>query len=127
MIKLSEFRAEPDPESVVINIENAWINLYEDREFGGRFLSILGRKESTFPDYGKLFVQGSGFDNKVSSVKYQIPQGLSYRLYHDKSFAGDRLGEDYIKLEGTGRIQEIADLNTAFPKLENQISSSQYV
>jgi len=127
MIKLSEFRAEPDPKSEVANIDNAWINLYEDRDFGGRCLSVLGRRESTLPDYGKLFVQGGGFDNKVSSVKYQIPQGFTYRLYQNKSFAGEQQGQDVIDLNGTGKIQKISNLKAKFPNLENKISSSQYV
>ncbi len=127
MIRFSEFRAELDPQSVIDKPENAWISLYEDREFGGRRLSVLGSRESSFPDYGKLFVQGGGFDNKASSVKFQIPQGLTYRLYRDRSFSGDRPNEDFIDLTGTGSIQAIVDFKADFPNLENKISSSQYV
>jgi hypothetical protein len=126
-IRFSEFRPEPDPRLLINKPASAWINLYEEREFGGRRLSILGSREASFSDFGKLLVQGNGFDNKVSSIKYQIPQGQVYRLYRAKFFAGEQASEDYIDLRGTGKIQEIRDLNADFPKLENKISSSQYV
>lgn len=126
-IRFAEFRSTPDPASVIDDIQKAWIDLFEEPKFGGRRLSILGEKESGIADYGKIFVQGGDFNDKVSSVKYQIPSGYVYRLYKDKAFKGNRLGEDFLELVGTGRVKMTEDFRAESEKFENKISSSRFI
>lgn len=127
-IRFAEFRSQPDPaEHVIDNIENSWIDLFEEPKFGGARLSILRKKESSIRDYSKIFVQGGGFDKKASSVRYQIPPGYVYRLYKNKSFVGQSPGKDFIDLEGTGKVEEIEDLKAKNKNFDNKISSSRYL
>jgi hypothetical protein len=125
-IRFAEFRCQPDDESVINDLEKAWIDLYENPHFTGRRLSILGTREANIDDYGSVFAQGHGFDNRVSSVQYQIPPGHEYRLYKYKFFRGELPDEDYIKLIGTGRVEEIPDFKTSHEKIADSISSSKY-
>ncbi|MFB0565301.1 MAG: hypothetical protein ACETWK_06430 [Candidatus Aminicenantaceae bacterium] len=126
-IKFMEFRSLPDQKSEIQDIQDAWIDLYEEPNCGGRRLSVVGMRESMIPDYSKLFVQGGGFNDKVSSVKYQIPHRYKYRLYKDKAFVGHQAGEDFIDLKGKGKIERILDFKSTFRNFDNKVSSSRYI
>ncbi len=128
MIRLTEFSSEPDRNAPKIEkIADARIDLFEHERFRGRRLSVIGKTGARLPDYGKLFVEGSGFDDRVSSVRYQIPRGHKYRLYKDKAFAGRKSGTDYIDLVGSGAVEEIANLKHKPHSFGDKISSSQYI
>ena len=120
--RLSEFRAEPDPSVPVSSIASAWIELYEHENFRGRRLTILGRGESSFRDYSKISVQGSGFNDRVSSARWQIPGSNTYRLYKNKDFEGE-----HFDLAGTGQVGEIGDLSANPHNFGDVVSSSRYV
>jgi hypothetical protein len=121
VIKFNEFRPPTKPpKKTVTKPQDGWMELFEDTYFGGRFLTITGEKESSITDYGKIRVQGSGFNDKVSSAKFQLPAGATYRLFKDKDFKGK-----LIDLVGTGNVEEIADFKTR--KIERKVSSSRFV
>jgi hypothetical protein len=120
VIKFNEFRPPTKPtKKTITRPEDGWMELFEDTYFGGRFLTITGTKDSTIADYGKIRVQGSGFNDKVSSVKFQLPAGVTYRLFKDNSFKGE-----LIDLVGTGQVEEIADFKGR--KIERKVSSSRF-
>ncbi|HSG81505.1 MAG TPA: hypothetical protein VLC48_04585 [Gemmatimonadota bacterium] len=123
-IRLTEFRTLEHPETVDA-LTDAWIELFEHKDFEGRRLTVLGRSESKIEDYDKVRVQGGSFNDKVSSVRFQIPAGQVYRLYKDARFRGDKPGKDYIDLEGTGKVETISDL--AQMNFGDKVSSSRYV
>ncbi len=126
-VRFSEFSSRPDPETAITDMRQAWIELYEHDTFRGRRLGIAGTDESSIPDYRAIYVQGGDFDDKVSSVRYQIPEGKTYRLYRDVRFAGTRRGEHFIDLKGKGTMVEEKDLKRSHRKFGDKVSSSQYV
>ena len=122
-IHFSEFRAQPavdaDP---ITEPAKAWIDLFEDKAFGGHCLSLAGRADNDYRRYEQLHVEGSHFNDKVSSVRFQIPAGLTYSLFKDTDFAGAQRN-----LVGTGRVVEIVDLGaTGEGLMGDQVSSSRW-
>jgi hypothetical protein len=121
VIKFNEFRPPTKlTKKTVTKPEDGWMELFEHTYFGGRSLTITGTKDSTIADYGKIRVQGSGFNDKASSVKFQLPAGVTYRFFKDKDFKGK-----LIDLVGTGKVEEIADFKAR--KIERKVSSSKFV
>jgi hypothetical protein len=120
VVKFNEFRPPTKPTmNMVTKPEDGWIELFEKTYFSGRFLTITSTKDSSIADYGKIRAQGSGFNDKVSSVKFQLPTGATYRLFKDKDFKGK-----LIDLVGTGKVEEIADFKAG--KIERKVSSSRF-
>ncbi len=120
-IHLAEFRAEvPDDAPPINDIESAWIDLFEETGFRGRRLSIYALRDDPIPDYSNIRVQDEPFGDKVSSVRFQIPNGRTYALFEDHDFGGASL-----KLEGTGKVVVIPDLATV--GFDEQVSSSKYL
>ncbi len=105
----------------ITRIQEAWIELYDDRNFKDRRLTILGGSSSTsIKNYKKIRVEGKGgFGDKVSSVRWQIPRGYTYRLYEHDSYRGKT-----INLVGTGTIKEIPNLRSK--GFNDKVSSSRY-
>ncbi len=84
--------------------EEGWIELFDDKNFTDRRLSLYGRSDP-IADYKTITVEGQrGFGDKVSSGRYQLPRGTVYRLYQDDHFGGT-----YRDLVGTGHVEEIPD------------------
>jgi hypothetical protein len=122
-IQFSEFRGQTafdaDP---ITETANAWIDLFEDKTFGGHCLSLSGRAGNDFRRYEQLHVEGNHFNDKVSSVRFQIPAGLTYALFKDADYGGMQ-----HNLVGTGRVVEIADLSAPGEGLGgDQVSSSRW-
>lgn len=115
-------RSEPEIES----IDEAWIDLYEHKAFRGRRLSILGRQDEAIRNYKKISVEGKDFGDKVSSVRYQIPAGHTYRLFRDADFKPSKRRPNHLDLVGTGRVDEIEDLEVA-EDFDEEVSSSRYL
>ena len=65
-------------------------------------------------------MQGSGFEDKVSSVRFQLPKGVDYVLYRHRRFEGDSL-----VLHGTGFVEEIKNLHRDYD-FGDEVSSSRY-
>jgi len=109
IIRLTEFREEtPNTAPEVTDPRHGWIDLFEHRQFAGRRLSLLGGRGGRIPHYGKITVQGSTFENLVSSARWQLPRGTSYVLYRKRDFASPKL-----VLTGTGKVEAIPDLSRA--------------
>ncbi|NIM52304.1 MAG: hypothetical protein GTO22_24175 [Gemmatimonadales bacterium] len=124
-IRFAEFRARPDPASVVTDLADAWVDLYEHDKFRGRRLSVYGTDEAAIANYREIYVQDGDFNERVSSVRYHIPNGWRYRLYREPDFAGTRANRDYLDLRGTGVAEEIANLKRR--KFGDAVSSSRFV
>jgi len=127
LIRFAEFKSHPD--RLVTKINDAWIELFEDREFRGKRLNIVGNRDSDsrFPDYNAIQVQGIGFDNALSSARFQLPRGSKYRLFKEKNFVGNRPNIDFVDLDGTGEVVEIPRFGDAPFKFDERVSSSRYV
>jgi hypothetical protein len=120
--RFAEFPARPDPDVPVSDLARAWVDLFEHDTFRGGRLGIYGTDESVIPDYRQIFVRGNDFDEIVSSIRYQIPEGHTYRLYKDPAFGGS-----FTDLKGKGTMVEIPDLKRSRRRFGDQISSSRYV
>ena len=106
LIRFNEFRGLTQAtKRRVSRIEDSWIELFEKKFFDGRFLTLRGSDACDIADFGEMRVQGSGFDNKVRSVRFQLPIGAKYRLFRRTDFKAK-----IIDLIGTGGVSEIADL-----------------
>jgi len=106
LIRFNEFRGLTQPSTrQVSQIKDGWIELFEKKFFDGRFLTLRGSDAFEIADFGEMRVQGSGFDNKVRSVRFQLPIGAKYRLFRRTDFKAK-----IIDLIGTGGVSEIADL-----------------
>lgn len=122
-IRLTEFRQDlPITAPAITDLADAWIDLFEHKAFRGRRLTILGNRDATIPSYDKILVQDRAFGDAVSSVRYQLPAGTSYRLFRDDNFKP--LAQGSLVLRGDGGVHEITDLSSQ--KLNESISSSRY-
>jgi hypothetical protein len=117
--QFAEFAGRPDPAVALTDVRDAWIDLYEHDSFRGRRLTVYGQGEATIPDYSRIFVEDGDFDRQVSSVRWQIPAGFTYRLFRGADFSGSS-----IELAGSGHPEEIAKLSRR--KFGDVILSSRY-
>ena len=74
--------------------------------FRGRALCIIGdnERDTKFSDYRRIYVEGSHLNDRISSARFQIPEGDTYRLFEHRDFKGRT-----YPLEGTGNVVEIPD------------------
>jgi hypothetical protein len=118
MVRFNEFR--PVPSSIsppLTNINQAWVELYDDHSFGDRSIIIdhVDQSLRNYADYDRV----EGFEDKASSVKWAIPSGWQYLLFEDKYFKG-RL----LKLNGTGSLNSLSNLNSS--GWNDKVSSSRF-
>ncbi|NIR45386.1 MAG: hypothetical protein GWN99_13290 [Gemmatimonadetes bacterium] len=126
-LRFVEFRPDKSRARAPIDsIDEAWVDLYEHKAFHGRRLSVLGRQDEVIRNYKKIRVEGKGFGDKVSSLRYQIPVGHTYRLFRDPDFKASKRQPSHMDLEGTGRVEEIDDLEAA-ENFDEEVSSSRYL
>lgn len=122
---IAEFREQPPADlAPITQIQDAWVDLYEHPDFQGRRLSIIGLKDEDLPDYDRISVQGSTFEDKVSSARWQVPEGRVYRLFERRGF--DDRGRT-LDLAGDGAVHEIANFRKLSPKFNDVVSSSRYI
>jgi len=122
-IRFTEYRCRiPDDAPAIDAVEHGWIELYEHPNFKGRRLTILGTQDGELTDYRKLAVQGGRLDNQVSSVRFQLPPGIVYRLFDGAGFKGES-----ADLAGTGGVVSWPDLRDNLPRLADRVSSSRFV
>ncbi len=112
----------PDyPGKVITKIEDAVIELYDDKDFKDRSLKIRGTHNATIEHYNKILVEGESFNDKVSSVRFQLPKDVIYELWEHDGFKGKK-----ALLKGTGKMEAIRDLdkakNNAFCKIPANFS-----
>jgi len=123
ILRLSEFSVpKSKSRQEVTDLNNSWVELFEESNFKGRFVRLfdLSAECANISNYSKIWAQGETFNDKVSSVRYQIPVGTVYQLYEDKKFKGDSL-----PLEGRGTIVEIRSLESR--GLAGEVSSSRLI
>jgi hypothetical protein len=90
-----------------LEIEDAWVELWDDKGFKDRKLTIR------YPKYHKNLKMVSsddgkeGFNDKASAVRWEIPKGWQAVLYDDADFKDRR-----HVLIGTGRLEENPDLGS---------------
>jgi hypothetical protein len=119
-VKMIEFGPQ-EARSQVNTIEEAWVELYDDKNFEGRSI-ILDYVDRNLRDYND-FDRIEKFDNTASSLIFAIPVGYRLRLYED-----DNKGGGFLDLNGTGRAERIADLSSITlsnnVNADNKISSA---
>lgn len=102
-VQMIEF-APQEPTEKVRFLEEAWVELYQYPDFGGRsiILDYIDKDLRNYDDFSKI----EEFDNKISSAIFAIPSGYSLRLFAD--YFG---GGGYIDLDGTGQVVRIRDFS----------------
>ncbi|MEM9545306.1 MAG: hypothetical protein AAGA77_05000 [Bacteroidota bacterium] len=92
--------------TIITAKRDAVIELYDDANFSDRCMRIYGyHGKKEYSHYKKVFVEDEQFNDKISSIRYQIPKGKTYLLFEKDSFKGK-----VIKLKGTGKMEEIPNL-----------------
>lgn len=129
IIRFNEFRTPPENRPLITQRKDSWIDLFERGGFQGRCLSLVGTRDAALLDYSRIRVQGSAFDDAVSSIRFQIPLGHTYELYELSRYNRDQPDGKVLRLEGNGTIQEIPSLrNWDNPKgFNDKASSSRFV
>mgnify|MGYP000515554146 CR=1 FL=1 len=89
------------------DINSAYVELYDDNNFGDRQLTIkynrnISNLKNVKSDNGK-----KGFGDKTSAVRWKIPIGYKFVLYDDANYKDRKL-----ILIGNGKLQEIRNLNS---------------
>jgi hypothetical protein len=80
-IKMEEFRNE-SPQACP-TIDTAWVELYDDRNFGDRSV-MIDFPDRTLRNY-ENYDQVEGFEDKTSSARWCIPPGWRLRLFKNKN------------------------------------------
>ncbi len=85
--------------------DRPWVELYDDDNFWDRSIVVDydDRNLLELDNFNNL----DGFNDKTTSVRWRAPVGLDIELYDD-----DNYGDRYIRLKGTGRTEEITDLDS---------------
>ena len=96
----------PDTPETITSIDQAWVRLYEDQNFGARALTIKHGTEFATLDAAHSDEGKKEFDNQASSARFQIPVGWKVVLYDHHEYDGRT-----YELKGTGKVVEL-------PKLE---------
>lgn len=111
-IRFAEFWTEDiAEEKKITEINDAVIQLFEDKNFKKRKVNIYGNRFAQLKKYDNLFVHGGYFDDKVSSIRYMLPEGTRYRLYDDAKFNAGSKNKNHLTLIGTGYLESISDLS----------------
>ena len=108
-VRFAEFAGTHSDGTTIDSLEEGWIELHELEEFRGRRLTLHGDRDALIEDYSKIVVQDGDFDRTVSSVRWQLPEGATYRLFRKKKFGGSK-ASDFLDLAGSGKVESIADL-----------------
>lgn len=83
------------------------IELFEHSNFNGDCLRLYGNEINQIGDFGKIFVRGKSFNDKISSMRILLPDNKKIVLWVDIDFMGLSL-----EFSGTNGLQEIAFLNS---------------
>ena len=102
--EFAEFR--PIPHASCERIEDAWVELYADAEFGGRSLMIdfVDRDRENYSN----FDDAEDFGDVASGVRWCLPERAVFRLWENS----DSCGGNYLDLVGDGALHNIPDLNS---------------
>ena len=90
-IKFAEFDGQLGHNNRSINsIQSASCELYEHGFFGGRCLKLYADVVTEIPTFKKIKVQGKSFNDKVSSLRFQLPANYKLTLFEHEYFKGKR-------------------------------------
>lgn len=117
---LAEF---PPPEADAHGT-GCWVELFEDRNFLGRRLTLRNREEASIPNFGAVSVQGKGFDDKISSLRFFAPVGSTLVLYEEKNF--DPNGRK-VEFPGTGATVRVPNLDAFGFDMDDEGSSMRFL
>ncbi|MER6434398.1 VCBS repeat-containing protein [Streptomyces sp900105245] len=96
-VKFSEFRTvTPNIDECSKDPDQAWVELYENSNFGGRSV-IIDYADRSVLDFSNM--ARYSFGDSASSARWCLPAGLSSEVFSDSDFRGSRLifsgaGED---------------------------------
>lgn len=96
-------QAEITTKEKITDIKDAWVRLYDDKGCGDTILEI--HYDTTYSAMKGKKWKGGVFNDKASSVRYQIPVGWKAVLFEHSRFRGYP-----YELKGTGKVVEIYDL-----------------
>jgi len=82
------------------------IELFEHTNFNGDCLRIYGSEINEVADFGKIFVRGKSFNDKVSSLRFLLPSDKKIVFWEDKNFVGKKL-----EFTGKNTLQEFSKLD----------------
>ncbi len=103
--RMKEFRSLPAPnEQACTKEEDAWIELYEDSDFGGRTVVIDFNKRSA--PYLATFSKMDAFNDLASSARWCFPAGHGFTLFQD----ADHKGASFT-FHGDGKMQSAPRLS----------------
>jgi len=106
-IKLAEFDCRlPLAKASIQSIKHAVCECYEHKYFKGRCILLYGDIISEIESFKKIKVQGRGFNDKLSSLRFQLPKTHTIIFYEHEAFKGKA-----IKFMGTGKVESIPDFN----------------
>lgn len=120
LIRFNEFRSPIREADSTVTNKNAWLEMYDETYFEGRRLGILGTAQMTVPNFDEVYAQGTGFEDKTSSIRYQLPKNSKCLLYEHKDYT-KKLS---LELKGNGQIEELTSLSD---KIEGKISSIKFL
>lgn len=96
-VKMMEFRSIFPNANCGSDIQQAFVELYDDSDFSDRGLTI-DYPDRNLEDYSN-FKRIEGFNDKTSAVRYCIPPGHFFRLYDDTGFR-----DNYRDFYGSGSV-----------------------
>jgi len=102
---VGDFPSQPLPQPSMLSIDHAYIQLYDDHDFGDRCLTIRYPKAVTDMNHATSDDGELGYDGKATSVQWLVPKGYKAILWENNSFGGRR-----YELPGTGVMQSLSNL-----------------
>jgi hypothetical protein len=123
--RMKEFRHVPALGSFVCDsMEDAWVELYEHRDFDGRSLMLdhIDNDERNLLDFTQL----DEFNDLASSAKWCIPTGARFQIYEHVDHGGG-----YYDLIGNGSVSGLADFSVVHffssgAELNDHVSSGRW-
>lgn len=112
-----QWRSARSDNTASMGTKNCLLQLFEDINNKGRRLSVDCNENIGDLRYSKSDDGRRGFDNKTSSVTYNLPDGVTVNLYQHLNNRSPVL----LELKGSGKITEIEELKN------DRISSVQWV
>jgi|GEM_PF-2032035 len=101
--KVSSSRFVKEP---ITSVDDGWIELFEKENFKGRRVEVDTSQGISRYKELKIGEDQIDFNDKVSSVRWQLPQTSVYRLYQHANYEGE-----HFDLKGNGKVQEISNFN----------------
>jgi hypothetical protein len=97
----------PNTPEVITDISDAWVQLFDDKSFKDRVLTVKGENDIKDLKNVKSDNGEKGFNDKASSLKFQIPEGWELVLFDDHDYK-----DSGLELKGTGKVGDMSDLGS---------------